>query len=331
MPRKAAAPPPYELEAARWSDGAADAAPIAEDECVREVSRTQELTWVNIVAHDGEAAARLLAERFGFHKLEIEDALSSAERPHLHESEDHLFLSAPAVRLEGSKVFYAEVGFFIAPSLLVTVCRQRTAVIETWFGRWKQHAPSFGQHVAFLLHALLDAIVDEYLPAMDALEEQAERLESSIFKGRPVEVKELLRLKRRLLEMRRQLSPFRDIVNGLLRRDLTLIPDQAKPYYQDVYDHTLRVLESLDLNREIVASLLDAHLANVNNRLNEVMRLLTVIATILMTLALFTGWYGMNFKHMPELDWPWAYPGLLALMAGVVVLELWLFRRKGWL
>ncbi|OGT28067.1 MAG: magnesium and cobalt transport protein CorA [Gammaproteobacteria bacterium RBG_16_66_13] len=327
-------PKAYEIRAVRWAPGAKQAVLLSEDECGRAPTAEQPgdaLTWVHITAKNIPATAELLQSRFGFHPLEVEDALSNRERPHLHENSDHLFLAAPAVWMEGQKVVYSEVGFFVARSQLVSVSVQALPLLDEWFARWQERGPDVGRHVGFLLHSLVDGIVDSYYPVLDALEDQGDALESAVFKGKPVQVKELLRLKRRLLEVRRRLSPFRDILNGLLRRDLTMVSAESKPYFQDVYDHVLRILETVDVFRDILASVLDAHLANVSNRLNDVMRLLTVIATVLMTLGLVAGWYGMNFKHMPELDWPWAYPALIGVMIGIAGLEVYFFKRKGWL
>ena len=319
---------PYELRAASWQLGAPLAFEIPEGTC----SRTcQDLTWVRVVAHDVEAAATMLIERFGFHPLAIEDALSGKERPHLHEEPDHLFLSAPAVNDHAGKFRYDEVGVFVAERLIVTVTTRKVPVVLDWYERWIRSPATVGDSPALMLHALLDAIIDDYFPALDRIESQAEGIETVLIRGKEASVKDIMRLKRRLLEMRRQLSPFRDIMNGLLRRDLTLVGPSSRPYYQDLYDHTLRILESIDLNRDILTTLFDAHLATVSNRLNEVMRTMTIIATVLMTAAFFTGLYGMNFKHMPELDWAFGYPAVLLAILLSVGIELWVFRKKGWM
>ncbi|MDW8364157.1 MAG: magnesium/cobalt transporter CorA, partial [Myxococcales bacterium] len=189
-----------------------------------------------------------------------------------------------------------------------------------------------GRTPAHLLHLLLDAIVDEYFPIADTLEEKADDLEEAIFAGDgSVQVADILRVKRRLLELRQHITPLRDILNALLRRDVELIPDEVVPYLQDVYDHTLRVAELADINRDILAGVLDAHLSVTSHRLNEVMRILTVISTLLMSAALIAGIYGMNFEFMPELRWKAGYPFAGAMMVLVALIELYIFRRKGWI
>ena len=319
---------PYELRAASWQLGAPVAFDVPEESCGR---GCQDLTWVMIVAHDVEAASRMLIERYDFHPLAAEDALSGKERPHLHEASDHLFLSAPAIGDHSGRFRYDEVGVFVAEKLVVTVTTLKVPVVIAWFERWARSPATVGDCPALILHALLDAIIDDYFPALDTIEHQAESIETVLIKGKEASVKDIMRLKRRLLEMRRQLSPFRAIMNGLLRRDLMLIGPSARPYFQDLYDHTLRILESIDLNRDILTTLFDAHLATVSNRLNEVMRTMTMVATVLMTAAFFTGLYGMNFKHMPELEWVFGYPAVWLVILLSVGGELWVFRKKGWM
>ncbi len=312
---------------AAWAKGSAPAQLVA----TLEEAASSRLVWIHVLAQDHAPAAQFLSEVFGFHELEIEDALTPGERPHLHESETHLFFTAPAIRIEEAKLYFAEIGFFLSKGRLVTVATEPVALIDQWFGRCAK--PTFGApgDASRLVHHLLDAIVDAYYPAMDALEDQAEALEDLVFKGQPVGVKDLLRLKRRLLETRRRLTPFRDILNGLLRHDTPFIARGDRIYFQDVYDHVLRVLEHIDLNRDLLASVLDANLNTVSNRLNQIMRVLTVASVVLMSMALVAGIYGMNFKFMPELGWRSGYPLALGAMLAIGLLELWVFRKMKWL
>lgn len=319
---------PYDFRAASWQLGAPQGFEIPEMSCGR---ACDDLTWVMVTAHDVEAASQMLIDRFDFHPLAVEDSLSGKERPHLHEAHDHLFLSAPAVDGNGGRVRYDEIGVFISERLILTVTTRPVPVVTDWFERWTRSPSTVGDSPALMLHALLDAIIDQYFPALDGVEHQAEAIETVLIRGHEASVKDIMRLKRRLLEMRRQLSPFRDIMNGLLRRDLTLLAPSARPYFQDLYDHTLRLLESIDLNRDILTTLFDAHLATVSNRLNAVMRTMTVIATVLMSAAFFTGLYGMNFKGMPELDWAFGYPMVWLAILLTAAVELWIFKKKGWM
>jgi len=233
--------------------------------------------------------------------------------------------------VEGEAVRYVEVGFFILDHLLVTACASPSPTMELWMERWQKHNGKHVHDASFLLHLLLDAIVDGYYPVTDDFEDRIDELEDEIFKGGRKGLEEILLTKRRLLEFRRQVAPARDIMNGLLRRDIPLIRPEVLPFFQDVFDHTLRVLETIDMNRDVIASLLDGHVAIVGNRLNDIMRVLTVLSTFLMTGALIAGIYGMNFEHLPEVKWVYGYPFAYCLMIGLCVLEFWYFKRKKFL
>lgn len=290
------------------------------------------LTWTHVVAYDVEAARGLLEDTFGFHELEVEDALSPDERPELRVGEDSVFLVLPApVSTSEDRPSFVEVALFWRQATIVTVVREPLALLDAWFNRCTARSRAGGGSSALLAHGIIDAIVDEYFPYVDALSEEVDVLEDVIYKGAAINVAEALQLKRRLLEVRRQAMPVRGIINGLLRRDLPNMTKEAEPYFQDVYDHTLRIAEMVDMERDILASLLDSHLSIVSNNLNQVMRTLTVISTALMSGALIAGIYGMNFKFMPELDWKYGYPFAWLLIVLAVAAEVWYFRKRGWL
>jgi magnesium transporter len=294
--------------------------------------RAEGILWVDIEARQASETAALLTQKFGFHPLAVEDALSPYERPALHHYDDTLFLTAHAIHQENGEETYREIGFFLGKYFLVTVHTEPVQQIDRWFSRWVAQPEKVGKSPAQLLHLLLDAIVDDYFPIGDMLEEKADDLEEAIFAGHGrVQVADILRVKRRLLELRQHITPLRDILNALLRRDSDLIPDDMTPYLQDVYDHTIRIAELTDINRDILAGVLDAHLSVVSHRLSEVMRILTVISTILMSCALIAGIYGMNFAYMPELQWKAGYPFAGAMMVLVGIVEWYIFKRKGWI
>lgn len=295
---------------------------------IRDPKRT---TWIHIRVEDIEKAREYLQHELRLTVLTVEDALSDEERPSLKETPEYLFLTAPALEDSGMGEDYIDVSFFLFEHALVTVITRPAPAFEEWFDRWCERAHNFGNHPAYLLHAMLDAIVDVYFPVTDKLEDNVESLADDVFAGSGLQLHEALALKRRLLEVRRRIAPVRDVINGLLRRDVDFVPHDVKPYFQDIYDHTLRIADIVDINRETLATLLDAHLAVVSNNLNVVMRKMTVYATILMTMGLVAGIYGMNFHFMPELSWWYGYPFALGLMILFGGIELWLFKRKNWL
>jgi magnesium transporter len=189
-----------------------------------------------------------------------------------------------------------------------------------------------------LLHTLLDTIVDAMFPVMDRIDEQIDDIETQVYSAaagtagqqKPLDLVPALRFKKQLLLLRQTVAPLRDILNELLRMEEPLIQREMHAYFQDVYDHTLRLLEQIDLHRDIVGGVMDAIVAQTNNRLNQVMKTLTVISTMLMSASLIAGIYGMNFRNMPELQWQYGYFGALGLMVTVVALLAVYFKRIGW-
>lgn len=290
----------------------------------------EQFVWVHVLANDAVATKQFLEEQFRFHPLEVEDALSDQERPSLRADESDIFLVAPSVALGQSREHFIEVAFFVDATSLVTVTTEPTPLLDHWLGRCARRPAAFGDSIK-LLHSLLDEIVDGYFPAVDALGDEIDNLEDQLYLGAHIEIGHALGFKRRLLELRRNLVPIRDILNQLLRRDFAFMDAEDRKYFQDVYDHTLRILEDVDLQRDLLSSVLDAQVSITSNRLNEVMRRLTVISTVLMTGAFVAGVYGMNFAFMPELHWTLGYPFSIALMISLGALEVWYFRRKGYI
>ena len=198
--------------------------------------------------------------------------------------------------------------------------------------RFRQRADTVGRTAGALLYAILDAVVDGYFPLLDQLSDRIEELEDRILAGgqQSATLRDILSLKRELLELRRNLSPQRDVANGLLRRELALVDDASAPYFQDLYDHLVRVLDQLDLQRDLLASALEAHLSVTSNNLNAIMKRLTAFTVVLMVPTLIAGIYGMNFHNMPELSWPVGYPLALGLMLVTMGGAALFFRARDW-
>ncbi len=319
---------PFSLRAGVFSNGSCQ---VHEDpeQAVADFGNPNKTTWIHVVYQSEKEAAEFLSKSLGFHELAVEDSLNDEERPTLHEYDNHLFLSVAKVRSEGEKEAYIEVGFFVSQTSLVSVAPEEIPLINTWMERWHKKPDRIGNRPIELLHSLIDSMVDEYYAIADKMEDEVDDLIDNIYQGDNANLHRLFLLKRRLIEMRRHVTPIRDIMNGLLRRDMILVPPDTRHYLQDVYDHTLRLAELVDINRETLTSALDVHLSTVSNNLNTVMKKMTVISTVLMSSALIAGVYGMNFRYMPELGWFWGYPFALLLMvvSGLAILALFRWKR----
>jgi len=290
-----------------------------------------ERAWLDVVTFDREAGRRLLQDELGFHELAVEDALSDQERPALQEFGDVTFLVLPVPVGGLDNLRFLECAFFFSEHGLVTVNTEALPIVDAVFNRWLDCRVDIGEHPAFLVHLIVDAIVDSYFPLIDLIEDRSDELTDSIFQGDTTRMPEIMALKKRLLEVRRSVAPMRDVIGSLLRRDLHAVPRDAKPFFQDVFDHVLRIGELVDSNRETLASMLDVHLSSVSNSLNVVLKKMTILSTVLMTMALVAGIYGMNFKVMPELEWAYGYPFALGLMVTLAAVIVLVFKRVKWL
>lgn len=289
--------------------------------------------WLDLT-DPAEDDLNLLRDEFQFHPLALEDVMREYERPKVDSYPDYYFIVFYSVRAlgEARRLVVMPLYLFIGPNYLVTVHREEIAEISETLRRWREPHSPLGQDVAALVYALLDAIVDDYFPLMDHIAEEIEDLEQQIFTHfEESALKHIFMLKNDLFKVRRAIAPGRDVVNTLLRRDIQVFEANDMPYLQDVYDHIVRVTDTIDTYRDLLSSALDSYLSLQSNRLNQIVKVLTIASIVLMSVTLVAGIYGMNFDVMPELHWRYGYLWALGLMAGIGVgLILW-FRRLKWL
>ncbi len=293
------------------------------------VQRDGCVVWVDLVDPDDDDFARV-AEEFSLHPLAMEDARKHGQRPKLEHYPSHAFLVAYSKEL-------AEVDLFVGPSWVVSV-RERNDDGTRWpLDTVRRRVETAGGRVGvgYLVYSILDELVDGYFEAVDAFEDTVEGFEEQVlteqFDGEGGIQAELLSLRRRLVEFRRILVPLRDVVGALVRGDVAWVDDATRLHLQDVFDHVLRAIENLDSQRELVGNAVDAHLALSSNRMNQVMKRMTSWGAILLGSTLVAGIYGMNFEHMPELDWRLGYPFALGLMVTITILAYRAFSRRDWL
>jgi magnesium transporter len=302
---------------------------ISLEEAVRRHHAKEGLTWVHIIHEPSEDQVFLLEKQFGFHPIAVEDAMEEGGRPELKEFVDHTFLSISAiVDLDEEVEQFDDLGIFITKHTLVTVAHRPVKCITDHFSRWT--APNRSINTGVLLYHLLDAVIDDYFPVLDKIEDVLEELGDEIIAGRVDRMSNLILVKRRMLAIRRRLGPIRDVMNSLLRRENDVFVSELRPYFHDLYDNSLRLTELVDMNREAITGLLDIHLSTVSNNLNQVMKKMTVISTVLMSSALIAGVYGMNFRRIPELEWYWGYPAALGLMLVSSLAIIGVFKRLRW-
>lgn len=293
------------------------------------------LLWLDLERPEPEDFG-LLAEEFRFHPLALEDARKRNQRPKLdrYDGYDYVVLYDARWNARGKrKVHLTEVDVFLGRNYVVTLHQERVAAIAEVRDRWLKTPRMVEPHpLGFLLYHLADGIVDDYFPVLDALGERIEHVEEELFgmRGRRV-LREIFALRHDLLLLRRIIAPTRDVFNVLSRRDQTIFHESTQVYFTDVYDHLLRMTDTLDTYRDLLAGALDAYLSIQSNDLNQVMRTLTAATITLMVPTLIAGIYGMNFVLVPPQDWPGSFALAVALMILAGAGSAAYFRGRGWL
>ncbi len=289
------------------------------------------LLWLDI-EKGSEEELTLLEEQFGFHHLAMEDVRNSHQRPKIDFYDNYAFVVFYAVSHDSqqNKMHIHEVELFLGPNYVLTLHDDPIPALTETHRRWELNIAHIGEAIGILLYSILDAILDDYFPLLDWVAEQLDTLEELIFKGQdPDLMRVLLSLKHDLLQLRRVVGPHRDVVNMLLRGENGILPDDALPYLQDLYDHSLRIVEGVDMYREMTTTVADGFLSVQSNRINEVMQRLTIANLLFLPLAVLTGFFGMNFEMLP-FDSPIMMGfALLAMFLLPTSLYFWL-RRQGW-
>ncbi len=300
------------------------------------LARPDGACWVDMTG-PGEDDLRVLREVFGFHPLAIEDTTKQAQRPKLEEYEGYFFMTMHAVRPPGGRerqvVGLQEIDVFFAPRYVVTVHPHPVPALEEARARLSKAAPALRGHTDFIVYAVVDSAVDTYFPVIDRIDGTLARVEEQLFKHPTAQTLDhLFSLKRSLLQMRRTAAPLRDMFNTLTRRDLALVRPETLVYFRDVYDHLLRITDLIDTHRDLLTGATEIYLSVISNRLNEVMKVLTVITAVFAPLAVITGFYGMNFERtFPAFGWRYGTLVVLVVSLGIAGIMLIMFRRRRWL
>ncbi len=299
----------------------------------RELAAPGSQLWLDIESPQDSDIA-LLRDKFHFHPLAIEDATRAGERPKVDLYNNYYSLAFFATRLAGETGELELIHFhlFVGANFLVSIHDQPMAQVADSMRRWELKDGPLPPKIGAAVHALLDAVVDEYFPLMDQIADRVDDLEDSVFtQFSPKSLETIFHLKKGLLNLRRVVAPERDVLNHLLRRELPVFTTEDVAYLQDVYDHLVRVTDSVDTYRDLLSNALDSFLSVQSNRLNEVVKVLTIASIVLMSNSLIAGIYGMNFLFMPEIRWPYGYGWALGLMGTVSLSLILFFRWRKWL
>jgi magnesium transporter len=291
------------------------------------------VSWINIDGLHDVPVIAAVGDRFGVHRLALEDVLTPTTRPKVEEFDDHFLVVVKMLSFEDDSVLVEQVSFVVGPHYLFSFQERFGDVFEPVRERLRDGQRRIrSRGTDYLVYALVDAIVDRYFRILETIGDRIEELEEEVLGDPSMEVMHRIHgLKREVLVIRRAVWPLREALGQLYRGEVKHVHEETQIFLRDVYEHCVQVIDTVETLREVLSSTLDLYMSGVSNRMNEVMKVLTIIATIFIPLSFFAGLYGMNFDYMPELHVPWAYPTLLGAMAIVAGGMLWFFRRNGWL
>lgn len=293
------------------------------------------VTWINVEGIHQIEIIQKLGDCFCLHPLVLEDILNTDQRPKIEDFSDYIYIVLKMLyRGSNEGIVTEQVSIILGQNFVITFQEGREGDV---FNPIRERVRSDKGRIRkmgsdYLAYSLMDAIIDNYFIILEKLGEDIEVLEDELVRNpNPRTLHAIHRLKREMIFLRKSVWPLREVVGTMERGDSAIIKAATRMYLRDIYDHTIQVIDAIETFRDMLSGMLDIYLSSISNRLNEVMKVLTIIATIFMPLTLISGIYGMNFRHMPELEWPWGYPLVLSVMLGIAVLMVIYFWRKKWI
>ncbi|MBA3002467.1 MAG: magnesium/cobalt transporter CorA [Desulfurivibrio sp.] len=313
--------------------------PVRLDE-FHQLKETPSNTWIRVHGlHDAEAVDTFCL-RFGLHPLTIEDILHTGQRPKIDHYDDYLFLVINLIKYDDTsrEMNMEQISFVLGPRYLITFHEKDDDIFDVVLDRLQSNkGRSRKMGVDYLLYSLLDRVVDNFFSVLEKIGEEIEELEEELIaEPSPETLQSIHALKREMILLRKSVWPLREVINGLQRDETAFLGDSIRVYLKDLYDHTIQVLDTVETFRDIISGMIDIYLSSVSNRMNEVMKVLTIFAVIFIPLTFIAGLYGMNFNtsqspfNMPELNWYFGYPFALFLMAATASAMLFYFKKKKW-
>lgn len=300
-----------------------------------EARATSAVVWVNVHGlHDVEAV-QAVGEGFGVHPLGLEDVVNTHHRPKVEDFGDQILLVAKLLSWDDAaqRPVTEQISIVLGQGFLLTFQERPTGLLEPVRRRIREgRGRILASGADYLAYAVLDMVVDQYFVVLEGLGDRIEEIEQALSgDGGSGGIRDLHELRRELLAMRRAIWPLRDMVSILRRGDCPLFGAGTEVFLRDIHDHVVEAIETLEAFRDVLTSLLDTHLSVVSNRMNEVMKVLTLIATLFMPITFIAGVYGMNFEYMPGTEWVGGFAACMAAMAVTALAMLWYFKRKRWL
>ncbi|TFG92120.1 MAG: magnesium/cobalt transporter CorA [Syntrophobacterales bacterium] len=292
------------------------------------------VTWIDVNSvHQVELVAKL-GECFNLHPLVVEDILNTDQRPKLEDFGEYLYIVFRAFSCNGGHcpMETEQISLILGTNFVISFQEKESLLFDKILDRIRTgKGRTVKSGADYLAYSLIDTVVDNYFIVLEHLGERMEALEDALVANPASQtLREINLLKRDLISIRRSVWPLREVLNNMQREGSTLITESTRIYLRDVYDHTIHAIDTLETFRDMISGMLDIYLSSASNRLNEVMKVLTIIATIFIPLTFIVGLYGMNFRYMPELRWRWGYPAILLIMAIISACMVYYFKKKKW-
>lgn len=315
-------------------DGVYEKSDATLSDCMMPLDATG-VTWINVFGiHDVDFIGAL-GEQFGIHPLTLEDIVNTTQRPKTEEFENYLFFVLKMMNYNEThnEIEIETVSMVLGQGYVISFQERAGDAFATVGERIRAGKGRIRRlNADYLAYSLMDAVVDAYFVVLEHIGDHIELIEDEIVSAPvPAHMHEIHHLKREILYLRKSVWPLREEISALLKTESSLIDAGTRVYLRDIYDHTIRVIDMVETNRDILASMHDTYLTSVSNRMNEVMKVLTIIATIFIPLTFIVGVYGMNFEDMPELHWRWGYFAVWVFMAAVTGGMIFYFKKKRWL
>jgi magnesium transporter len=304
------------------------------DECFPYVDKPT-VTWINIDGlHDVDIIEKI-GRNFDLHALVLEDILHTDQRPKVEDFDDYIFIIAKMLSYdeEEDQLKAEQFSLVLGQNYIITFQEKVGDVFELVRDRLRKGKGRIRKRPSdYLAYALIDAVVDNYFLVLEKIAERVESLEEELVANpTPRTLQTIHNLKRELIFLRKSVWPLRELIGGLERGESSIIDEKTTIFLRDVYDHTIQVIDTVETLRDMVSGMLDVYLSSISNRMNEVMKVLTIIATIFIPMTFIAGIYGMNFEFMPELKWHYGYHLVWVIIIAIAVIMLFYFRRKKWL
>jgi magnesium transporter len=305
------------------------------DECLP-LRDTDSVTWIDIEGLNDTGLLDRLGNCYGLHPLILEDILNTDQRPKSDDMESYIYVVLKMLDFNHAslEIVSEQVSIIFGRNFVISIQEGREGdLFEPLRERIRNGKGRIRKLGAdYLAYSLLDTIIDHYFLILEKFAERIETLEENLVSDpKPETLRQIHNMKREMIFLRKSAWPLRELIYNLEKSDSELIQSMTKIFLRDIYDHAVHIIDSIETYREMLSSMLDIYLSSVSNRMNQVMKVLTIIATIFMPLTFMAGVYGMNFRYMPEIDWRWGYPLVLLVMSTVAGVMLYLFKKKKWL